>query len=190
MSQKYVEMVIIAARGIGEGFVRGWLRARGDSSEVLNLEREEIERESFRELLQEIAHPGEEVAHLLVPEPARAAVLEALSALEKEGFPAAEKTSRTYGQASAQFSLEVFNAEAGGKAKLLLEKPEEGVRVELRKKITEALREGAKGVELYAPDHSYELRAGGSMEGAIRPVLSMIASLRSLGAEITKITLS
>jgi len=190
VSQKYVEMVISTARGIGEGFIRGWLRARGDASEVLNLEREEIERESFRELLQELAHPGEEVAHLLVPEPARAAVMEALSALEKEGFPAAEKTFRAYSKASALFSIELFSREAGGKAKLLLEKPEEGVRVELRKKITETFREGAKGVELYAPEHSYELRAGGSIEGDIRPVLSMIASLRSLGAEITKITLS
>ncbi len=183
-------MVIISAKGIGEGFVRGWLRARGDRSEVLNLEREEIERESLKELIEEFTHPGEDVMHILVPEPARPVVLEALSALEKEGFPAAEKASRTYGQASAQFSLEIFNAEAGEKAKLLLGKPEEGVRVEFRKPLRETNRKEADGVELYAPEHSYELRAGGSIGGEIRPVLSMIASLRSLGAEVKKINLS
>ena len=61
MSQNYVEMVIVTAKGMGEGFILGWLRARGDRSEILNLEREEIERESFREFLQELTHSSEDV---------------------------------------------------------------------------------------------------------------------------------
>lgn len=190
MSRKYVEMVIISAKGIGEGFVRGWLRSRGDMSEVMNLEREEIERESFKELLEEFAHPGEEILHILVPENARPAVLEALAALEKEGFPAAEKTWRPHAKASALFSLEIFNRDAGEKAKLLLEKPDEGIRVEFKKNIRETVREDAEGVELYAPEHSYELKGSGSFGGEIAPALALVRELRTLGAEIKDIRLS
>lgn len=190
MSRKFVEMVIITARGVGEGFVRGWLRARGDGSEIMNLEREEIERESFRELLEEFAHPGEEIVHLLVPEPARQAVLEALAGLEKEGFPAEEKASRAYENASALFSLEIFNRESGEKARLLLEKPGEGVRVEFRKNIRETAREGAEGVELYAPEHPYEMKGSGSFSGDIASVLALVSGLRALGAEVKNIRLS
>jgi len=182
-------MVVVTARGIGEGFVRGWLRARGDSSEVLNLEREEIERESLKGLIEEFIHPGEETLHLLVPEPARSSVLEALSALENEGFPASEKTWRAYGNASARFSLDIFSKETGAKAKLLLKNPAEGVSVKFEKDIRETVREGAEGVELYAPDHSYEITGSGTVEGHIRPVLSIISSLKELGAEIKKIQL-
>jgi hypothetical protein len=189
MAQRYVEAVLMTAKGIGEGFIRGWFRAKGDPSEIINLEREEITRESFRGLIEEFTHPGEEILHLLIPENNYPLLGEAVMKLNEEGFAAEDKGGKHYENISAEFKVEIYHQQSGTAAKKMLTHPLDGVTVEFKKKLKESVTKDAKEVELYAPEHDYELKGSGVIQGSIKEVLGLIKNLRENSAEIINIKL-
>jgi hypothetical protein len=184
MAQKFLEVVIAAAKGAGEGFIKGFFAGRGETSEIINLEREEIERESLKGLFEEFIHPGEEILHLLIPESDYKLLKEVLISLNEKGLGGLEKGTRAYEKMSAGFKIEVYNRQAGAEIKELLRELKAGIDVEFKKELKESIREEAEKIELYAPEHSYELRGSGQMTGAIGEILKVTRRLKELGVEM------
>lgn len=183
---KYIEAVLFVQSGIAEGFIRGFFRGRGDNSLILNMETEGIVQESFKEKIEEALHPTFEIIHLLISEEKEELLKEAISSLKKEGFLCDLKSERKHSKIKAQFKIEIYDAQRGRAVKDLLNKVKE-VKVSFNKKIEEIKRDEKPKVELYAPEHSYELRGKGMIEGEIEPAFMLVQELRKTGVEIEKI---
>lgn len=185
--KNYLEVVITTAEGIGEGFMRGYFRGAGDSSEIINLERRGLEHETFKGFLEEMIHPGEEILHLLIEEEKYGLLKEALKKLTDEGFGGVEKVKKSYKKISAKFNLKTYARKTGAEAKKLLTAKRGDVLISFDEKPEESISENADGVELYAPDHPYELKANGKIEGSIEEILPLLEKLGSLGVEFSKV---
>jgi hypothetical protein len=184
--ETYIEVVLLAQKGVTEGFIRGYFRGRGDFSLILNLEREEIERESFKEKVEEFLHPAEEILHLLIETNKEELLKEAISALKKEGFHCEVKTSKKHSKMKAFFEVEIYDSKRGKEVKKLLTEQKE-IKISFDKELKEIEREKKEKVELYAPEHSYELTGKGKIEGDIETAYKLIQKLRDLSVTVKDI---
>ncbi|MCX7830045.1 MAG: hypothetical protein N2445_03165 [Acidobacteria bacterium] len=184
---RHSEFVLLAQKGVAEGFIRGYFRGRGDDSLIINLEREEIERETIKEIITEFMHPAEEIVHLLIPENKEDIFKDALSALRKEGLVCKEKAVRKRSKLKAKFTVKIYVAKSGIEIKKILSEQKE-IKISFDKELVEIEREKKEKVELYAPEHSYELFGSGTVEGDIEPVFKFIQKLRELSVEIKEIS--
>lgn len=183
---RFTEVVLLTEKGIAEGFIRGFFRGRGDSSLILNLEREEIAEESLKEILEEFFHPAEEVLHLLIDENSENFLKDAVLSLRKEGFVCEEKSRKKHTKIKALFEVEIYDVKKGKEVKRILSKETE-VKISFEKELLEIERDKSGKVELYAPEHSYELKGKGSIEGEIEKSYHLIKKLRELSVEVKRI---
>ncbi len=178
MAGGYVEMVVEGPKGWDLGFLRGFLRARGAAGTVLDAEAEGFDCSGFRERLEELLHPGRERLHLIAPLDLQAPLEEAVEASREGEHPLRLVARRPVRGAAFSFSLRLFSREVGERVKTLLFHPPEGVRVEWAAPLEERIDPKARGAELYAPVHDYELRGEGSCSGPLDGVLDLHRALR------------
>jgi hypothetical protein len=182
MGQTFVEVVLEGPRGRARGFVEGYLAGRGVEARLLDAEEEGFERETLREHLREVLHPGAEVLHLLVPAGALEEVREAAETAAGRGIGLAIRKIRPLVGASVAFTLEGFSPEHGRRVLALLADLPEGVALRRERPFEERLDPDARGIEAYSPAHEYELRGKGTVEGDLEGVLSVHRRLREESA--------
>lgn len=186
--ETYIEVVLLAQKGVAEGFIRGYFRGRGDNSIILNLEREEIEQESFKEIIAGFLHPAEEILHLLVLESKEELLKESISALRKEGFVCEEKSKKKRSKMTAFFEVEIYDSKRGKEVKRLLAEQKE-IKISFDRELKEIERDKKEKIELYAPEHSYELTGEGKIEGGVETAYLLIQKLRDLSVTVKNIRL-
>ncbi|MGC8762155.1 MAG: hypothetical protein ACP5VN_00745 [Acidobacteriota bacterium] len=178
MAEGFVEVVVEGPRGWDLGFIQGFFRARGAKGAVLDAEYEGFDCSGFREKLAELLHPGRERLHLIVPESLEALLAEAVAASGEGPHPLSIVARRPIGGAAFSFSFRIFSREVGERVKDLLLHPPEGVLVEWSGPLEERIDPRARGTELYAPSHDYELRGEGACTGSLEAVLALHQRLK------------
>jgi len=173
MSTAYHEMVIEGAKGRTYGFVEGYLVASEMTEPIFNAEKEGFDCESLRERLRELLHLSEEVIHLLVPEPMVAVVQAAVTAAGERDLEVTIHSTRPISGARFGFQLNIFSREHAAKIRSIFENPPPGARLSAETEFEEIVRPDAKGVEAYAPEHHYELKASGTVEGDLAGVVTL-----------------
>lgn len=186
--EAYTEFILLAQKGVTEGFIRGYFRGKGDNSLILNLEKEEIERESFKEVITEFLHPAEEILHLLVLESKEELFKESISALKKEGFVCEEKSKKKHSKMKAFFEVKIYDSKRGKEVKKLLTEQKE-IKISFDRELKEIERDKKEKIELYAPEHSYELTGEGKIEGSVESVYLLVQKLRDLSVTVNNIRL-
>lgn len=185
---RFSEVVLLTEKGIAEGFIRGFFKGRGDDSLILNLEKEEIAEESFKEILEEFLHPAQEVLHLMVEENKEELLKEAIIALKKEGFVCEQKSLKKHSKIKATFEVEIYDSKRGKEIKKIITE-QKITKISFQKELKEIEREQREKLELYAPEHSYELKGKGTIEGDIETTYKLIKKLRDLTVIIKNVNL-
>jgi hypothetical protein len=178
MTSRYVEFVIDGPKGWDLGFVRGFLHGRGMDGRVIDAEKEGFDCAPLREHLKEMLHPDSDTAHLLVPEDLTSEVEEAVQASGGAGFPMVIRHRRPVHGARFTFSVHLYSREVGKKVLSLFTQLPPQVTLNMTKEFEERVDPAARGVELYAPTHDYELKGEGTLEGELEPVLSIYRACR------------
>lgn len=178
MAGDYVEVVVEGPKGWDRGFLQGFLRARGAEGTVLDADSEGFDCSGFRERLEELVHPGRERLHLIAPRGLEALLEEAVEASRQGEHPLRLVARRPVRGAAFSFSLRLFSREVGERVKALLFHPPAGVRVEWAAPLEERIDPKARGAELYAPVHDYELRGEGTCTGSLEGILGLHRALR------------
>jgi len=178
MATRYHELTIQGPKGWALGFVRGFLRGRDADGRVIDAEGEGFDCEPFREQIGELLHPGSETLHLLVPEPLQPLVREAVDRGAEQGEAMAIRHSRAIAGARFEFSFTLYSRQHGARIRHMLENPPPGTRLSEETRFEETAEPGEKGLDMYAPVHSYELRAEGAVEGDLEGVLTLYRACR------------
>jgi hypothetical protein len=178
MAGRFVEVVVEGPKGWDLGFVQGFLKARGVESPVLDAEAEGFDCSGFRERLEELLHPGRERLHLIVPHALETVLREALEASREGPHPLHLVARRAIRGAAFSFSFRIFSREVGARVKALLLHPPEEVLVQWTGPLEERIDPRARGAELYAPAHDYELTGEGICTGSLEGVLVLHRGLQ------------
>lgn len=178
MAEEFVELVVDGPRGWDIGFVRGFLAGRGLEAPILQAEEEGFACESFAEKAREVFQPGRERMHLLVPRGASALVKEAVTESAARGQAMAVRSERPLAGARFRFFARIFSRVHGERIRRLLTELPEGARAMTGSRWEEREDPDAKGEELYAPVHEYELKGEGAVEGELLAVLDVYRRCR------------
>lgn len=177
MTERYVEVVVEGPRGWDLGFIQGFFRARGQDGRLLDAEAEGFDCSGFRERLTELLHGGRERLHLILPEALTSLLEEAVAASLDGPHPLSIVARRRVGGAAFSFTLRIFSREVGERVKGLLLHPPQGLLVEWTSPLEERIDPRARGAELYAPAHEYEIKGKGRCSGGLEAVLDLYRSL-------------
>jgi hypothetical protein len=168
---RYYELVIEGPRGWGSGFLHGFLLGCGSRQAVLDAEEEGFEVESLREQIREILLPTAEVLHLVVPGPLVADVRRAVKAAASRGRAMTIKHEQALAGARFRFELSIYSREHAARWRRRFDHLPAGVRLSKGTSFTEIRDPDARGLEMYAPVHQYELRGEGEVEGDLEAIL-------------------
>ncbi len=177
MAEQFYEISIEGPTGRSLGFVQGFLTARGEGGRILDAYREGFDCESLRERIRELFHPSKQTYHLLVPADLVPTVDEAVQEGRSRGLEIDVLERRVLSGARFSFSFQTFSRDHGAALRALFEVPPAGATIDdLR--IEETVHPEAKGVEAYAPVHEYQLEGKGTVQGALRAVLTLYRHAR------------
>jgi hypothetical protein len=171
VSKRYIEAVIEGSRGWELGFISGFLYARGLGDQFFDAEKEGFDCESLRERLQDLFRRDSGIVHLLLPENLIDIVREAISMSEKAGHPAIIRHERPIQSGRFGFSVRIYSREHAQRIRALFENLPKGLKLTNSSGFKEHIDESAKGIELYAPAHEYELKGEGTVEGELEPLI-------------------
>lgn len=176
MDRKYRALLIRGPYPLVRGFLAGFFAGRGIDGEVFFCEQEKIEVSLEEEegiagkLAEWIGFRRDMATSLVVEDAVFESVLEAIDE-EKGDLGLAVEASRTVRAASFEIRFETFSDEAGLEIKKLIDFHPKGVRLGDDFKMEEKRREEAAGVEGYAPEHDYELKGAGIVEGDVASIV-------------------
>lgn len=158
--------------------MRGFLKGRGLDVPLLHAEEEGFACEPLAEKFREFLHPGSETVHLLIPMKTLERVKEAVAQSASQGHAMAIREERPVSGARFGFYLHVFSREHGASVRKLLTDLPAGARPAPETHWEETEDPSAKGDELYAPAHEYELKGEGGVEGDLLAVLEVYRKCR------------
>lgn len=173
MARRYHEVVIEGARGRSYGFVEGFLVARGMPGPIYDMEKEGFDCQPLRERVGELLYPSEQTYHMLVPEEQLPMVRQAAEEARARQLAVEIHHERPVGGARFGFRFRIYSPKHAAHIRAWFDAPPEGASLSDDSKFEEIVRPDAKGLEAYAPDHEYELRAEGAVVGAVDGVLSL-----------------
>ncbi len=177
---EFYEFVIQGQPGWTFGFVQGYLRGRGETEGVLDAEAEGFQCESLRERIRELIRPSSATLHLLGLDRIAPAVMEAVDHAVALGHPTELVHTERIVAARFSFSTTVYSREHGERIQAMFKEKADGVTI--KGEMTVKVHPEAKGVEMYAPVHEYELKGEGVVEGPVDGVLDL--HRRSRGEEL------
>jgi len=169
MNKEYCEVVVEGSLDLIRGFVVGFLEGRGIRGEAVFGEEHHVENESkFGQMLRLIGVKGNRF-RLIVGTGFLTLLKEALERRRDE-LALKIVSENKIRQASFGFRFRAYTRELGEELKALFGNPPEGLQVKDYRPKETVLPEG-KGVEAYAPLHEYEVKATGTLSGAICDVI-------------------
>jgi hypothetical protein len=183
---RYYELVIDGPRGWGAGFLQGFILGGGAGEPPIDAEAEGFEVETLREQIHEILVPSAATLHLLVPADLVPRVRRAVRAAASLGRAMAVRRERVVEKACFRFEFCIFSPEHASRLRRRLEHLPPGARLSAGSGFTEVRDPDARGVEMYAPVHQYEMRGEGEVEGSLEAVLPIYRLCRD--EELVKVS--
>jgi hypothetical protein len=168
---KYHEFVIEGQPGWTLGFIQGYVRGSGEAVNVLDAEAAGFQCETLRERLRELLQPSSATLHLVVPGGLEPRVRQAVADAVEMGRETSVVHSEEIEGARFSFSATVYSRKHGEKIKEMFGNPPAGVTVAGEMKVR--VDPEAKGVEMYAPVHHYEMKADCLVAGPVDGVLDL-----------------
>jgi hypothetical protein len=176
----YFEFVIHGQPGWTLGFIEGYIRGSGETEGIMNAEAEGFHCETLRERLRELLLPHSNTLHLIVAGDLDSRVRQAVADAVEMGHKTKIIHSQEILGARFFFSATVYSREHGEKIQAMFRDPPEGVTID--GKMSVKLNPKAKGMEMYAPVHHYELRIERcEVRGAVDDVIRLHRMARKEG---------
>ena len=168
---RYHELVIEAPRGWGLGFLQGFLSGGGIEHGVFDAEEEGFNCEPLREQIQELIRPAAEVLHLLAPAAIIPRVRRAAREATRRGRKMDVRHTRPLAGARFTFEFSIYSREHAIRIRHLFDRLGRGVHLIEGSRFDEIRDPDARGLEMYAPVHHYELHGKGGVEGEVEALL-------------------
>jgi hypothetical protein len=166
----YREVVIQGSASAVEAFLAGFKQGKGWASEFYFVcDHHGIKAESTGHRILEALKLEKEMTHVLVTEPRTPAVVEAIKGAKQTGL----KILSNKPVKKAEFGYKYFaaNKRLGSLIKRRFnEMPADLKRVDAKEK--EVYHPRSKGAEGYAPEHDFELKGSGAIEGPLDQVMA------------------
>ncbi len=178
MKTSYLEVVIDGPRGWDVGFVQGYLYGEGNGGRVFDAEDEGFDCEPLREQLKQMLHYESDTAHLLVPSDLSDNVKKAVELSRNVHHAMEIRHERALKGGRFTFSVHIYSKEHAEKIRELFDGLPEGVSLVDSKGFQEKVDPDAKGVELYAPTHDYEMKGEGTVEGDLDGLIQVYRACR------------
>lgn len=173
---EFVKLMVKGPTDLWRGFVTGWGAGQGwlavdFSQRVIWPEDWDIEVETMLEGIVDAVMPGSHT-FVLVREDTADALLAALAPWQEElGFQV--RSRRRVLRASFAFKFAIFDREEAREVRRIFDELPEGVQISGDYAPTEHSHDDGSGV--YAPVHSFECHASGTVGGPLRDVLGVHA---------------
>lgn len=185
----YREVVFQGSASAVEAFLAGFKQGKGWASELYVICGHQcIKTESTGHKILEALKLEKDITHVLISDPRTPAVVEAVKAAKEIGLKVMANT--LVKQASFGYKFYTANKRIGASIQRLLNGMPAGLKAidPLEKAL---YNPGAKGAEGYAPEHDFELKGSGIIEGPIDLVLAFRQTLDKLEpVSVTLITLN
>jgi len=175
MSKKYSEIVIEGNFMLAKGFLLGFLSETKPDSQYFLHRKSGIRRTTFSEMLKEFFELDNFVHFCLENELVKP--FEKATELYTKVTGNKIKSVKEISSASFTFAYEFFNKEYAEVANHMLANLPEGVTLEDYFPYEEKDEEG-KGVEAYAPLHSYTMRAKGRLTGDFEGIMDLYLQIK------------
>lgn len=170
MSKTFYEFKILGPKLLCKGLAAGFLEGRGIEGLFYLASEQDVETHGLLERIEEKVHLVGEHAHLIVEESIREAVEEAIGGTADALGLKIERRRKVMGS-SFLFRYEAFNREHGEALKALFEGLPAGLAMAEGYSPEEVIHEDSKGVEGYAPEHAYTIKAEGKVSGEVDALL-------------------
>ncbi|MFB3926077.1 MAG: hypothetical protein ACE14T_08480 [Syntrophales bacterium] len=168
MESKYYELVLEGRYELIKGFVLGYLEGKGIEGEAVFEQEHHIQsRGRLKQILRLLA--VEDQARILIGENLGRLLRDVL---EKTGrrLDIRIVSFREISTAWFTFRYQAFSRQFGDELKGLFANLPENVKL-TDYELKENIRREAKGIEAYAPEHEYEIKASGKIAGPAGPVI-------------------
>jgi hypothetical protein len=169
MNKTYFEVVVEGHHELIKGFALGFLAARGIEGEAVFAREHHVKGGGKLHQLMRIVSATEEQTRVIIGEGIGRALREAYERRQSELAIKVVSIRRVVG-ARFNFSYKTFSKEFGEKLKATFADLPPGVQISGYKP-EEVTHPKAKGVEVYAPLHDYELKASGKVFGPAKEVI-------------------
>jgi hypothetical protein len=176
MSKCYVELLIEGPSDFARGYVRGFVAARGSDAELIFDDEAGFADDGILQRLKEALHLSKELTHCVVDEATAELVREAVNDLDEKDLDI--KSDRKIAGASFEYSFAIFNSESGENLLKGFADLPTGVALEGHEQ-EKTVDPDAKGTEIYAPTHAYELKGHGKAVGPIDKIVWLKKQLDS-----------
>jgi hypothetical protein len=170
---RYSEVVLQGPEGWTHGFLEAYFGSRGVEAEVIDAEREGFDCSPLRERLRDLLDSEAATLHLLLPEPALAALPDAVREAAESGRTLAVRGSRPLRGARFRFDFRIHSREHAEPIRRDFSSPPPGASLAPGARFDETVRPDAAGPEMFAPDHDYTLDGEGTIEGDVPAVLAL-----------------
>ena len=169
MNKTYFEVVVEGHHELIKGFALGFLAARGIEGEAVFAREHHVKGGGKLHQLMRILSATEEQTRVIIGEGIGRALREAYERRQSE-LAIKVVSIRRVVSARFNFSYKTFSKEFGEKLKATFADLPPGVQISGYKP-EEVTHPKAKGVEVYAPLHDYELKASGKVFGPAKEVI-------------------
>lgn len=162
---EYHELVIAGNYGIVKGFVTGFLRGRGFSTEAVFSQESSIRGAGLRELVKTWTGMQEHLAHVIVAGEIAGELAQEVANCQPS-LHLEVLSDRRIKSATFKFHYKIYARVYGEEVKGIFADVPKTVKINYEHAPRENLRADGKGIEMYAPEHEYELSAEGTATGS------------------------
>jgi len=176
MEKKYYEMVLDGPDDLIKGYLLGFLNEKGLEGEIV-FERElHMKKETALDHIVRVIY-DEDRFRIMIEENAGRQIIDSLA--NEKNLDIRVVSFRRITGAEFRVEFRVFSREMGIEYRKIFASLPEGVELpEYRRE--EKIHPDAKGIEAYAPEHEYELKAEGIVRGRAREVLDFYDRIEHL----------
>ena len=174
----YREFVLQGPEGWTQGYLAGYLRGSGLWAATYDAEREGFDCAPFRERVHDLLDRRSATVHLLAPEGAEPFLRAAVEAAAGDGPPLHLESSRPIAGARFAFSWTIHSPEHGARIRRDFEHPPGGASLVPGASFEEERSGEPPDLELKGVEHTYTLRASGTIAGPIPAVLALYRRYR------------
>jgi hypothetical protein len=165
MASSSIEVLMEGPKEIAKAFVIAFLRGRGTTDPVVDLEREGFDCESVKERIGEILRPGHNVSHLLVSAADLPALREAVAEANAQEIETRILRERNLAEARFEYEVRVFAPDLAARIRAVFAALPAGVVLEPEEEFEERRSEDEDAGGMYARVHRFELHGRGTVRG-------------------------
>lgn len=165
MASPSIEVLLEGPKEIARAFVIAFLRGRGTTEAVVDLEHEGFDCESVMERLGEFLRPGHNVSHLLVSADDLPTVREAVGEANAQEIETRILRERNLAEARFEYEVHVFAPDLAARIRAIFAALPPGVVLESEHDFEERRREDEDADGMYARVHRFEFRGNGVARG-------------------------